>query len=251
MHLASFLTSSDPDHVDRRRRILSLALTVLIHIALLLLLLTLAPPLKRIIKSGGMQLITFSTAPDAQEETARSSTSKTHRAQPTAQPPAAVIPPPKIVLQDKAAPWVLTPGLERFDVRQLPQTQAPRQQATSDASATDEANADSGDHPAAYGPGGQPLYDADWYREPTDAELAFYLKKARPGPGFAVIGCQMVARYHVTNCFPIEESLGSGLARAMIDASWQFQVLPPRIGNKQQLGTWVRIRFDFHEQKDR
>lgn len=249
MHLASFLTSSDPDHAERRRRVLSMALTIVIHAVLLLLLLTLAPPLKRIIKNGGMQLITFSTAPDAQQETASTSTSKTHRTHAASPPAAAVVPPPKIVLPDKAAPWVLTPGLEKFDIRQVPQT--PRPQANSDASATDEANADSGDHPAAYGPGGQPLYDADWFREPTDTELAFYLKKARPGPGFAVIGCQMVARYHVTNCFPIEESLGSGLARAMIDASWQFQVLPPRIGNKQKLGTWVRIRFDFRDQKDR
>jgi protein TonB len=249
MHLASFLTSSDPDHVDRRRRIASMALTIAIHVGLLLLLLELAPPLKRLIRSGGSQLITVSTAPDAQEETASSSATRTHRTHAASPPAAAVVPPPKIVLPDKAAPWVLTPGLERFDVRQVPQTQ--RATANSDASATDEANADSGDHPAAYGPGGQPLYDADWYREPTDAELAFYLKKARPGPGFAVIGCQMVARYHVANCFPIDESLGSGLARAMVEASWQFQVLPPRIGNKQQLGTWVRIRFDFREQKDR
>lgn len=249
MNLASFLTSSDPDHAERRRRLVSMALTVVIHALLILLLLELEPPLKRMIKSGGTQLLTFSTAPDAQEETARSSTSRTRQTHAASPPAAAVVPPPKIVLQDKAAPWVLTPGLERFDVRQVPQTQ--KAEANSDASATDEANADSGDHPAAYGPGGQPLYDADWFREPTDAELAFYLKKARPGPGFAVIGCQMVARYHVTNCFPIDESLGSGLARAMVEASWQFQVLPPRIGNKQQLGTWVRIRFDFHEQKDR
>lgn len=249
MHLASFLTSSDPDYAERRRRVVSMALTIVIHVLLLLLLLKLAPPLKRIIKSGGAQLLTFSTAPDAQPETAKSSTSKTQQNHSAAPPAAAVIPPPKIVLQDKAAPWVLTPGLEKFDVSQVPQTQ--RSTANSDASAADEANTDGGDRPAAYGPGGQPLYDADWFREPTDAELAFYLKKARPGPGYAVIGCQMVARYHVTNCFPIEESLGSGLARAMVDASWQFQVLPPRIGNKQQLGTWVRIRFDFRDQKDR
>jgi len=249
MHLASFLTSTDPDQAERRRRLLSMALTIAIHIGLLLLLLELAPPLRRILKSGGAQLITVSTAPDAQEETASTSTARTHRTHAASPPAAAVVPPPKVVLPDKAAPWVLTPGLERFDVRQLPQTQ--RAQANSDASATDEAMADSGDRPAAYGPGGQPLYDADWYREPTDAELAFYLKRARPGPGFAVIGCQMVARYKVTNCFPIDESLGSGLARAMVDASWQFQVLPPRIGNKQQLGTWVRIRIEFNQQKDR
>lgn len=26
------------------------------------------------------------------------------------------------------------------------------------------------------GPGGEKLYPADWYREPTDAEMAYYMK---------------------------------------------------------------------------
>lgn len=250
MRLASYFTLSDPEHAEARRRTVSLTITVAIHLLLLLLLLRLAPPSAKM-SDHGRQMLSFNVAPDEQEQTTQAkSPTRTNRAHPASAPPRPAVPPPKIELPVKAAPWVLTPGLERFDVRQVPPSQKPAQ-SMSDASASDEAagNSDS-DRPVAYGPGGQPLYDAQWYREPTDAELAFYLKKARPGPGFAMIGCQMVARYHVTNCFPIGESQGSGLARAMIEASWQFLVLPPRIGNHMEIGTWVRIRFDFREEKD-
>ena len=249
MRLASLLPLSDPDHPDRRRRVISFLLTLAAHLLLLLLLVRLAPPFVKMTKSGG-QLISFTVAPEAEEAAtqARQVTKTTHTRATSL--PTPTVPPPKILLHDKAAPWVLTPGLEKFDVRQVPPSPQPSP-APSDASASDEANGNSsGDRPVAYGPGGQPLYDAQWLREPTDAELAFYLKRARPGPGYAMIGCQMVARYHVTNCFPIEETLGSGLARAMVEASWQFQVLPPRIGNRMELGTWVRIRFTFHDGKE-
>ena len=250
MRLASIPFLTDPDHPDRRRRLISFLLTAVAHLLLLLMLLTLTPSFVKMVHSGG-QLISVSVAPETEEETARSknATKATHQ-RPSSRPVPAV-PPPKIALPDKAAPWVLTPGLERFDVRQVPPSQRSTP-APSDASASDEANGSSdSDRPVAYGPGGQPLYDAQWYREPTAAELAFYLKRARPGPGYAVIGCQMVARYHVTNCFPLEETLGSGLARAMVEASWQFQVMPPRVGNRMELGTWVRIRFTWQDEKGR
>ncbi len=250
MRLASHLPFSGPDHAEARRRATSLAITIFVHLLLLLMLIRLAPPFAKM-ADHGKQLLSFNTAPDEQEQTTQTkSASKTHQNKATTAPPTPNVPPPKIQLQDKAAPWVLTPGLEKFDVRQVPPSQKPSQ-SPSDASASDEASGDSdSDRPVAYGPGGQPLYDAQWFREPTEAELAFYLKKARPGPGYAVIGCQMIARNHVTNCFPIEESLGSGLARAMVDASWQFLVIPPRIGSRQELGTWVRIRFTWRDEKE-
>jgi protein TonB len=237
----------DHDRSEARRRATSFLLTVLAHLLLLLLLIRLAPPHFGSSKAGS-KLITFSVAPEAQEEAAHSkSPAKTHAAKSVAQPPAAP-PPPTIKLPTTAAPWVLTPGLERFDVRQV--APAPHAEQQSDASASDDASgASNSDKPVAYGPAGQPLYDAAWYREPTHAELAYYLKDARPGPGFGMIACQTVARYHVDNCVELGESLGSGLARAVREAAWQFLVLPPRVGGRAMVGTWVRIRIDYTEQK--
>jgi hypothetical protein len=102
------------------------------------------------------------------------------------------------------------------------------------------------------GPGGAPLYNAEWVREPSDAELSPYLNeaKSRPAGGWAMIACQTIAHNRVENCQNLGESpAGSGLAKALRLAAWQFQVRAPRIGNKPQLGVWVRIRFDFSKAK--
>ncbi|HVR91400.1 MAG TPA: hypothetical protein VHG29_09950 [Novosphingobium sp.] len=96
------------------------------------------------------------------------------------------------------------------------------------------------------GPGGARLYNAQWYREPTNAELNGYLKAGAPPGSWALIACQTVERYHVDNCQQLDESpRGSGLARAMRQAAWQFLVRPPRLGGKPIPGAWVRIRIDF------
>ena len=98
------------------------------------------------------------------------------------------------------------------------------------------------------GPGGEQIYRVAWYREPTDAQMRPYLSAAKsvPGGAWAEIACRMIEDYHVENCRPLSESpRGSGLAKALRLASWQFLVRPPRIGNKVLIGSWVRIRFDF------
>jgi len=249
MHLASFFSSSDAEHAERRRRVVSLAITVVVHLLLLWMLLRLAPPVFTKMGDRGRQLINFNLAPD-EEETTQRKTSSTNKPTHAAVQPAAVIPPPKIELHNPAAPWTITPGLEKFDVRQVPQTQQSAPTQSADASMNDEANGNSdSDRPIAYGAQGQPLYAAQWYREPTHAELNYYLKNVRAGSGYGEIYCQTVARYHVDHCEELGETPGTGFAHAVRDAAWQFLVLPARIGGRLQVGTWVVIRITYTEEK--
>ena len=99
------------------------------------------------------------------------------------------------------------------------------------------------------GPGGAQLYNAEWVVEPSNAQLATYLPKSVDRGSWAMIACKTMARNRVENCQPMGESpAGSGLARAMRLAAWQFQVRPPRIDGKPLVGSWVRIRIDFSEE---
>jgi len=96
------------------------------------------------------------------------------------------------------------------------------------------------------GPGGAVLYEADWYRPPTDAELRTYVPAHAPRKGWGLIACRTAERYRVEDCYTIGESpLGSGFAKAVRDAAWQFMVLPPRVNGRPMVGSWVRIRIDY------
>ena len=100
-------------------------------------------------------------------------------------------------------------------------------------------------------PNGEPLYAARWYREPTDQELKGYLSTAT-APSYALIACKVVTGYYVEDCQLLSEGpAGSQIGRAVMAASWQFRVLPARIGGREQFGTWVRIRIDYTVNKAR
>ncbi|HTM95217.1 MAG TPA: hypothetical protein VL100_05310, partial [Croceibacterium sp.] len=93
-------------------------------------------------------------------------------------------------------------------------------------------------------PNGQPLYAAQWYREPTDQELGGYLSTAQPGWG--LIACKTAPEYRVEDCVLLDEYPdGSNIGRATLAASWQFKVRPPRKGNRYLVGEWVRIRITY------
>ncbi|OCC25659.1 hypothetical protein MB02_00855 [Croceicoccus estronivorus] len=96
------------------------------------------------------------------------------------------------------------------------------------------------------GPHGEPLYAASWYREPYPDELRGYLSTAM-GPGWGRIACRTVPDFRVDDCVIVDEyPKGSNIARAVLAASWQFRVRPPRIGGRSMVGEWVGIRIDYN-----
>lgn len=211
----------------------ALALTVLAHVLLLLLLLTLAPP--NVLRQAEPDALkTFNIAPEGTKAAPKARAASKHKA--VAPPPRApAIPPPPIAA--KTIP--LIPGLENFDLRNV----------RSDVASNDAGSGQGRDSKAAYGPGEGPggarLYNAEWYREPTDAELSTYLPVRRT-TGWGMIACQTVERFHVDNCRALgDEPPGSGLAQAIRKAAWQFLVRPPRVDGKPIIGAWVRIKIEI------
>ncbi|PZN95210.1 MAG: hypothetical protein DCF31_07395 [Alphaproteobacteria bacterium] len=137
--------------------------------------------------------------------------------------------------------------LDGFDLAKLPKGRPDAEVAATEGSEGDSSSA----YGPGEGPGGVRLYNAEWQREPTQAELAFYIPRGAPQGSWALIACRTVPRFQVEDCVQLGESPpGSGLARAMVNAAWQFRVKPPRINAKPQVGEWVKIRFSFSEKGD-
>lgn len=225
--------SARPNSSSSTSRGGALALTILAHLLLLLLLLTLAPPYA-FRRADPDPLKTFNVAPAGAKAAPKTRTAERRRAA-AAQPKPPTIPSPPIAA--KMVP--LIPGLENFDLRNV----------HSEVAQADTGAASGQDSKAAYGPGEGPggarLYNAEWYREPTDAELATYLPP-RTQAGWGMIACQTIERFHVDNCRALgDDPPGSGLAQAIRKAAWQFLVRPPRVDGKPIIGAWVRIRIEI------
>ncbi|MEP7008165.1 MAG: hypothetical protein ABI810_19455 [Sphingomonas bacterium] len=241
MRSASFQSKPDRPRASLRRRAGSFLLALAAELLIVLGLITLAwrepsPPKSK------PEPNTFSLMPSAEKkaETKKASHSYAHpkSAAPRTAPPAPIVPP----VLSKPAPNPLLNDKELFDA--------------ADISKMHGDSGDTGDSKAAYGPGegpgGERLFNAEWYREPTDAELAHYLPPTVRLGSWAEIACKTIPDYHVENCRSLGESpVGSGLARSLRLAAWQFRVRPPRIGGKAMIGSWVRIHFDFSKQKKR
>ena len=94
-------------------------------------------------------------------------------------------------------------------------------------------------------PNGEPLYAAEWYREPDDVMMRAYLSTAR-GPGWGLIACRTAPDYRVEDCVALSEyPEGSQINRSVLAAAWEFRVRPPRRGGRPLVGSWVRIRISY------
>ena len=233
--------SSDWRRSSPRRRATAIALTLAAELIFLLILLGLNPTLpSKILTPPTALTLDLSPATPATRTLAQRHTLK---AQPQAATPKPVTPRPK--------PPPLPPSvLLKLSKADMAAADISNLGSHAPGASTESASA-SAQGPGE-GPGGAHLYNAEWYREPTDGELAYYLPKSGVDRGsWAQIACQTIQHYHVDNCYLLGESPpGSGLARAMRLASWQFLVRPPSLDGKALIGSWVRIRIDFTEPKD-
>lgn len=231
-----------------------LLFALLLHGLLLLALLTLAPHPEQL-REDMRQLVTFDVAPgpEAKKEKAEQKAEKRSEEKERAQPQRET-PPPDRPVEEVRPPIVQLPSPLPFLVLESPQMAAadigrmPRKaEADSAAGQGDQAAAAAG---PGEGPGGVQLFEAEWHRRPTHAELATYIPGNAPAQGWGLVACKTVDDYHVENCQALGESpAGSGFARAVRLAAWQFLVRPPRVNGKPMVGSWVRIRIDYSRSK--
>jgi hypothetical protein len=229
----------------------ALGLTILLHLlAAVILLLQRAVPVPMLAEQG-LNTFNLPAAKDEGETPEAATQAKESAKAPAAreeapeapEPPPPPPPIPTTPSEPRPNPWLELSSSEmaQGDIAKLRNAKA----ASSGAEAGADSRAASGPGAGA-GPGGAALYPADWYREPTSTELGGYLRPGMPRSGWGQIACRTVARYHVEDCYIIGESpRGSGFGRAVLDAAWQFLVMPPRINGKAQVGTWVTIRITY------
>ena len=237
----SVAVPAEPDwhRTPRGRRTVALVLVLLIHILLVGGLLTLSR-VQKMLPELRMQVFDVAPEPVPAPKPSPKAQQKTSGAPPKT--------PPTVKPKTETPPKLFTTELmPAIDITQLPNhsKDTPPGEGTGDAGPGK-------DSVAVYGPGGgphgEPLYRAEWYTEPTHAELAYYQPKTIPTGSWATIACRTVERFHVEDCQELDESpRGFGLARSLRLASWQFRVKPPRVGGKYQIGTWVSIRIDWTE----
>jgi protein TonB len=206
-----------------------------------------APPLKRPQFKGGPILLDLSpeaaTAPAAQKTKA---TAKASPRPPAVQPrPERPLPPvePAPIPSKNPLPFILLTKEEfaAADIAKLGTKGVPggaRGEMASAAGDTEQVGT---------APNGEPLYAAEWYRKPTNAEVSGYLPARMPKEGWGLVACRTAPRYRVEDCVELGSSpLGSRLAGAVRQAAWQFLVRPPRVGGRELVGTWVRIRIEYN-----
>ena len=220
---------------------MSFALALAIEVLLLLAFLTINFRDRAKPQFEGGTLTTFDISADNQEDSTKAAKQQQETTRPKPRP---VLPIPKPAIQLPPRPLpMLEVSKEFLDVADISKlgSNAPGYSKSASASGSP------GDSQmVGTAPNGQPLYAAEWYREPTDQELSTYLPKNMPERGWGLVACKTAPRFKVEDCVELGNSPpGSHLAGAVRQAAWQFLVRPPRVGGKSLVGEWVRIRIDY------
>ncbi len=243
MQLASSLPVPDVSRRPIGRRALALLVVILVHILLVVILLLLAPP-KPPGNGDKAKVFTLSEIAADKPKPVKAPSPKPRTK--GAPPATAKTPTPPVKAPTPPPTPFGTQLFEAVDIAKLPNHKAEL--------ATGQGTADSGagpDHDTEFteggAPGGERLYKAEWQREPTEQELNFYVPRSGvPADSWAVIACKTADRFRVEDCQQVDEyPRGSGLARAMTNAAWQFRVRPPRVGGKALIGAWVGIHIGW------
>lgn len=240
------------------RRIATLALVVAIHVAILWLLLRIAPSVMSpppgpestlVVDMLPADQVAPAAAPAKQvQRKAAAGSASTAPPVTAVAPPPDVPPPPPVPTTPSDDVWSKVIPMTGRDFARAAITSGTR--STSEGAGRSNAAGDSGDGDAdtdagGGSGGGERLYAADWYRRPTHAELSTYLPR-NAQPGWGEVACRTIPNNQVTDCREIGQSgRGSGLAGAVRQAAWQFRILPPRVGGKPLIGSWVRIRITY------
>jgi protein TonB len=240
---ASYRSSSYDARPPLRERIAasSLSLSIIALIIVALLWVTAAPLLDM---GNDNPMTTFNVGNERAPAVTppRQPQSKSAAKRPAPPPPANRPPPPPVTVPN--TPGMIVLSKDDFAASDI----GAIKKKAGDSQGAEVADAGGGGDKPVYGPseapGGRTLHAADWYREPTRAEMITYMPP-RLSEGWGVIACKTADRYHVEDCREIGESPGSGIARGMRRAAFQFLVRPPMVNGQPQLGAWVRIRFDI------
>jgi protein TonB len=255
MRAGSYQPNSYQYQASFRTRATSAALTLLVIALMILMLLRMGilPPIIREVAQPTMLKLlppqksgaSPSHSAAKQKQAARSGSRHVPvKVAPTAKAPRPpVVPPPPVTL-----PWIQM-SHEQFaasDIAKMPTHPAPTKDEGDGGDGSGSGNNSGSTYGPGEGPGGEQLFNVEWYRPPTDAELAFYLPKSGTGgPGYGEVACKMIDHYHVEDCTEIGETPGTGYARTVREAAWQFLVRPPRINGAPQIGKYVRIRITW------
>lgn len=243
----SYRLPSPYEQVPLRRRVSAMGLTIALNLFLLFLLIGVAQRPRTAPSPRGPTMVTLS--PEGDERQVEQQRQQPREQQQTARPK---LQKPKIVIP--VPPTITPPPEPTLDLIELSKDEMKNVDKAMSAPPTlaSRGRAGGADSPVVgRGPNGQALYAAEWVREPTGQELGHYVKPNSPA-GYGIIACKTYPGFRVDDCIELESYPRSAyLARAVLNAAWQFKVRPPSKDGQLMFGEWVTIRIDYEAAPER